>query len=106
MRIIWVDSASFRRDRLPKLDTISFRVGDPAELSEVIAFALWIDRDAFLDQTIQHTIQVVHLQIDHRFLRLREVGIVLLEKGEAEYIRCHADVWPGVLERNRLTVDP
>src|SRR5581483_7325150 len=31
-------------ERLPKLDTISFRVGDPAKLSEIVAFAFWIDR--------------------------------------------------------------
>jgi hypothetical protein len=69
-------------DRLPKLDTISFRIGDPAKLSEVIALAFWIDGDTLVYQTVQHTVQVVHLQIDHRFLRRREVCIVLFEKGE------------------------
>ena len=69
-------------DRLPKLDAISFRIGDPAELSKVVAFAFWIDGDAFLNQTVQQTVQIVYLEIDHRFLRRREVGIVLFEKGE------------------------
>ena len=68
--------------RLPKLDTISFRIGDPAKLSEVIAFAFWIDGDTFVYQTVQHTIQVVHLEIDHCFLCRREVCIVLFEKAE------------------------
>jgi len=66
-------SASFSCDRLPKLDTISFRIGDPAKLSEVIAFVFWIDGDTFVYQTVQHTIQVVHLEIDHCFLCRREV---------------------------------
>jgi hypothetical protein len=43
-------SASFSCNRLPKLDTISFRIGDPAKLSEVIAFAFWIDGDTFVYQ--------------------------------------------------------
>jgi hypothetical protein len=77
-----VGSASISCDRLPKLDTISFRIGDPAKLSEVIAFAFWIDGDTFVYQTVQHTIQVVHLEIDHCFLCRREVCIVLFEKGE------------------------
>src|SRR5271169_2967754 len=75
-------SASLRSERLPKLDTISLRIGDPAKLSEVIAFAFWIDGDAFVYQAVQHTVQVVHLEIDHCFLRRREVWIVLIEKGE------------------------
>jgi hypothetical protein len=76
------DAASFRCDRLPKLDPISFEVGDPAELAEGVAFAFWIDGDAFLYQAIQHSIEVVHLEIDHCFLRRREVCIVWFEKGE------------------------
>src|SRR5271154_2439115 len=75
-------SASVSSDRLPKLDTISFRIGDPPKLSEVIAFAFWIDGDTFVDQTVQHTVQVVHLEIDHCFLHRREVCIVLFKKGE------------------------
>ena len=69
-------------DRLPELDAISFGIGDPAELSEVVALAIWIDGDTFGGQTVEHTVQVVHLEIDHGFLRRREVGIVLFEKGE------------------------
>jgi hypothetical protein len=38
-------------DWLPKLDTISLSVGDPAKLSEIVAFAFWIDRVAFVYQT-------------------------------------------------------
>jgi len=41
--------------------------------SEVIAFAFWIDGDTFVYQAVQHTVQAVHLEIDHRFLRWREV---------------------------------
>src|ERR1700722_6305614 len=55
-------------ERLPKFDTISFRIGDPAKLSEVIAFTFWIDVHPFFCQAVQHTIQVVHLEIDHGFL--------------------------------------
>src|SRR5271154_1044596 len=69
-------------DGLPKLDAISFRIGEPAKLSEVIAFALWIDSDTFGYQTVQQTIQVVHLEIEHGFLCRREIGIVRFEKGE------------------------
>ncbi len=58
-----VGSASVSCDRLPKLDTISFRIGEPAKLSELIAFAFWIDGDTFVPQTVQHAIQVVHLEI-------------------------------------------
>ena len=79
---IWAGSASIRRDRLPKLDTISFWIGAPAELPEIVAFAFWIDRDAFVYQTVQHTIEVIHLEIDHCFLCRREVCIVLFEEGE------------------------
>ena len=61
-------SASFGCDRLPKLDAVSFGIGDPAELSEVVAFAFWIDGDAFGNQTVEHAIEVVHLEIDHGFL--------------------------------------
>src|SRR4029077_6031807 len=85
LRLMWtnlVGSASVSCDRLPKLDTISFRIGDPAKISEVIAFAFWIDGDTFVYQTVQHTIQVVHLEIEHCFLCRREVCIVLFEKGE------------------------
>lgn len=82
MGTILVGSASIICDRLPKLDTISFRIADPAKLSEVIALAFGIDGDTFLYQTVQHTIQVVHLEIDHCSLCRREVGIVLFEKGE------------------------
>lgn len=82
-------------DRLPKLDAVSFRVGDPAKLSKIIALAIWIDGDTFACQTVQQTIQVVHLEIDHCFLRRREVVIVLLEKGEDD---------PSVLRRGRISV--
>jgi hypothetical protein len=75
-------SASVSSDRLPKLDAISFRVGDPAELSEVIAFAFWIDGDTFGYQTVQHSIEVIHLEIDHCFLCRRKVCILLFEQGE------------------------
>src|ERR1700691_5546436 len=75
-------SALVSCERLPKLDTISFQIGDPAKLSEVIAFAFWIDGDTFAHQTVQHTVQVVHLEIDHCFLCRREVCIVLFEEGE------------------------
>ena len=77
-----VGSALVGCDGLPKLDAISFRIGNPAKLSEVIAFAFWIDGDPFVDQTVQHAVQVVHLEIDHCFLGRREVCIVLFEKGE------------------------
>ena len=77
-----VGAASFSCDRLPKIDTISLRIGNPAKLSEVIAFAFWIDGDTFVYQTVQHSIEVIHLEIDHRFLRRREVCIVWFEKGE------------------------
>ena len=71
-RPIRVGSASVSSERLPKLDTISFRIGDPAKLSEVIAFAFWIDGDTFAYQTVQKSVQVVHLEIDHCFLSRRE----------------------------------
>ena len=69
-------------DRLPKLDAISVRIGEPAKLSEVIALAFWIDRDPFSDQTVQNTIQIFDLEIDHCFLCRREVVIVLFEEGK------------------------
>ena len=66
-------------ERLPELDAISFRVGEPAKLSEVIGFAFWIDGDTFGYQAVQQTIEVVHLEIEHRFLCRREVCVVLFE---------------------------
>lgn len=80
--LLWASLASTSCDGLPKLDTISFWVDAPAELPEVVAFAFWIDRDAFVYQTVQHSIEVIHLEIDHCFLCRREVCIVLFEKGE------------------------
>ena len=32
-------------DRLPKLHTVSFQIGDPAKLAKVVALAIWIDGD-------------------------------------------------------------
>jgi hypothetical protein len=73
---------SFSCDRLPKLDTISFWVGEPAKPSEIVAFAFWIDCDTFVYQTVQNSIEVIHQEIDHCFLCRREVCIVLFEKGK------------------------
>jgi hypothetical protein len=70
-------------DRLPKLDAISYRVGDPAKPSEFsVFFAFRINRNTFGDQSIQYSIEVVHLEVDHRLLRERKVVIVLLESGK------------------------
>jgi transposase InsO family protein len=90
--------------RLPKLDTISFRASDPAELAKVIGFALWIDRDAFGYQTVQHSIQVIHLKIEHGFLRRRKVCIVWFEKGEDD-LAAAADYFLrlGIVIRRVLT---
>jgi hypothetical protein len=75
-------SASISRDGLPKLNTVSFWVGKPAEPSKIVAFAFGIDRDTFVCQTVQHPIEVIHLEVDHRFLNQREVFIILPEEGE------------------------
>jgi len=79
---IWVGSASVSCDRLPKLDTISLWVGEPAKPSEIVAFASWIDRDTFVYQTVQHSIEVIHLEVDHGFLFPWKVCIILSEEGE------------------------
>jgi hypothetical protein len=79
--LIRVTSAS-SGDGLPKLDTISFWVGEPAKPSKIVTFAVGIDRDAFAYQTVQHSIEVIHLEIDHCFLRRRKVFITLPEEGE------------------------
>jgi hypothetical protein len=80
--ILGAGSASITCDGLPKLDTISFRVGEPAELSKIVALAFGIDRDTFGYQTVQHSIEVIHLEVDHRFLCQGKVFIVLPEEGE------------------------
>ena len=67
---------------LPELDTISFRVGEPAKPSEIVAFAFGIDRDTFGYQTVQHSIEVIHLEVDHRSLCRRKVFIILPEEGK------------------------
>src|SRR5947208_1864013 len=86
-------SASVRR--LPKLDAISFRVAEPAKLSEIIAFAFGIDGDTFGDQTVQHSIEVIHLEIDHGLLCGRKICIVVFEEGEDD---------PSALRRGRKRV--
>jgi hypothetical protein len=58
------------------------RFRDAAELSKIVAFAFGIDRDTFVFQTVQHSIQVIHSEVDHRFLRWRKVSIILPEEGE------------------------
>src|SRR5947207_14478687 len=80
--LIWAGSASTSCDGLPKLDTISFWVGEPAEPSKIVAFAFGIDRDTFVYQTVQHSIEVIHLEVDHRFLCCRKVFIILSEEGK------------------------
>jgi len=52
-------------DGLPELDAISFRIGEPPKLPEVVGFAIGIDCDTFAYQAIQHTIEIIHLEIDH-----------------------------------------
>lgn len=52
-------------DGLPQLDAISFGVSEPAKLPEVVGFAIWIDCDTFAYQAVQHTIEVIDLEIDH-----------------------------------------
>lgn len=69
-------------DGLPKLYTISFGVSNPAKFSEVIAVASGIDSDTFGYQTIQESVEVIDLKIDHGLLRGGKVGVVLLEQGE------------------------
>jgi hypothetical protein len=101
--------ASFSCDRLPKLDTVSFQVNAPAELSKVIALAFWIDRDPFLYQTVQHSIEVIHLKIDHRFLCRWEVFIVLFEKGEDDLsvlLRCRIREGPLGLHQTKMPLVP
>src|SRR5580704_3683560 len=78
----WASSASTSCDGLPKLDTISFWVGEPAEPSKIVAFAFGIDRDTLVYQTVQHSIEVIHLEVDHRFLCRRKVFITLSEEGK------------------------
>ena len=80
--LIWASSASTSRDGLPNLDTISFWVGEPAEPSKLVAFAFGIDRDAFVYQTVQHSVEVMHLEVDHRFLCRRKVLIIVSEEGQ------------------------
>ena len=46
------------------------------------SFAFGIDRDTFVYQTVQHSIEVIHLQVDHRFLCRRKVFIILPEEGK------------------------
>ena len=79
---IRVSPSSTGRDGLPKLDTISFWVSDPAELSKIVALAFGIHRDTFVYQTVQHSIEVIHLEVDHRFLCRRKVFIILSEDGK------------------------
>src|ERR1700761_235333 len=79
-------SISIILSRLPELDAISCRVRNPAESPEfAIVFAFRIDCDTFRDQMIQYSIQIVHLEIDHRFLCEREVVIILLERREDDF---------------------
>ena len=80
--LIWTSSASTSCDGLPKLDTISFWVGEPAEPSKIVAFAFRIDRHTFGYQTVQYSIEVIHLEVDHRFLRRRKVLIIFSEEGK------------------------
>src|SRR6476646_6186900 len=75
-------SVSTSSDRLPKLDAISFWVGEPAELSKIVAVAFGIDRDTFVYQTVQHSIEVIHLEVDHHFLCRRKVFVILSEEGK------------------------
>src|SRR5215469_3803535 len=83
---IWVGTTSVISDRLPQLDAISFWVGEPAKLAEIITFAFGIDRDAFVYQTVQHYIEVIDLKIDHRFLCRWKVRILLPEEGQDNLI--------------------
>lgn len=70
------------RGGLPKLDTVSFRVGKPAKCPKVVAFAFGIDRDAFACQAVQHSIEIINLEVDHRFLFPGKILIILREEGE------------------------
>ncbi len=69
-------------DGLPEFNAVTFGVGEPAELAEVVAVALGIDVDAGGDQAVEQGIEIVHLEIEHGFLRGREVVAVLLEEGK------------------------
>jgi hypothetical protein len=80
--LIWISSASTIYEGLPKLDTISFWVGEPAKPSKIVTFAFGIDRDAFIYQTVEHSIEVIHMKVDHYFLCRRKVLIVLPEESE------------------------
>jgi len=80
--LIWASSASTSCDGLPKLDTISFWINEPAKPSKIVAFAFRIDLDAFVYQTVQHSIEVIHLEVDHCVLCRRKVLIILPEEGE------------------------
>src|SRR6516162_4127836 len=73
---------SITRNRLPKLHPISFRIDEPAKLSEIVAVAFRIDRDAFRDQPVQNSIQVIHLKVDHYLLCRRKVRVLLFEESE------------------------
>jgi len=79
---IWVGSASIRCDRLPKLNTIPLWIGEPAELPEIAVFTFGIDRDTFVSQAVQHSIEVIHLEVNHCFLCRRKVSIILPEEGK------------------------
>ena len=56
---IWAGSVSTRCDRLPKLNPISFWIGEPAELPEIVVFTFRIDGDTFVSQAAQHSIEVI-----------------------------------------------
>jgi len=51
MGLLPSDSLVYFR-RFPRLDAITFRVGDPGELAIVVLFNLGIDRHAFLVQQL------------------------------------------------------
>jgi hypothetical protein len=59
--------------RLLLFHTISRGVGGPTKTSMVVGLALWIHRYARGGESVEHSVQVMHLEIERRRLRDRKV---------------------------------
>src|SRR5580704_2897104 len=51
--------------RFPQFDTISFGIGDPAELAVFVGLHLLVDIDALFAQGLQQRLEIIHTEVDH-----------------------------------------
>src|ERR1700704_3219143 len=63
---IWLTVA--RRGRFPKLEAVPFRIGSPAETTELRIFRAIVDWHACLSQLGQHGVEVPDTVVDHQQL--------------------------------------